>query len=403
MAVRVTKLGTKVLVGWVYCRQMIDHRGATPLRIGMLAPPWLPVPPPAYGGSELVIDSLCRGLQALGHEVTLFTTGESTCPVGRAFLFERGDPDHIGSCVIELRHVAAAYDALDGLDIVHDHTLAGLFLSQLHPVPVVTTNHGPFGDDLSDLYRRVRHRIPIIAISHDQAARAPAEVLVDTVIHHGIDLDQYPFSALGGESLVFLGRMSPDKGIDDAIRAARAVGRPLLIAAKMREPAEMEYFRGVIAPMLSSDIEYVGEVHLVEKVQMLRSAAALINPIRWPEPFGLVMVESLACGTPVATTSMGAAPEIVDDGVTGVVACDLDGVIAGLDRIHTIDRRACRGAVEARFAMGRMARDHERFYRRVLGWSAPGTIDETDLAMSAVIWPSPSDRGAGEPYSAQAG
>ena len=160
-----------------------DH----PLRVGMIAPPWIPIPPTAYGGTELVIDALCRGLAALGHAVTLFTTGDATCPVGRAFVYRYGCPNRIGACVPELRHVAAAYDELDDVDIVHDHTLAGLFMSQLHSVPVVTTIHGRFDEDLGDLYGRVHRRIPIIAVSNDQAARAPANVSVAAVIHHAVD------------------------------------------------------------------------------------------------------------------------------------------------------------------------------------------------------------------------
>ncbi len=170
----------------------------------------------------------------------------------------------------------------------------------------------------------------------------------------------------------------------------------------MREPAELRYFREVIEPMLSADIEFVGEACLAEKVELLQSAAALVNPIRWPEPFGLVMVESLACGTPVVTTSMGAAPEIVDDGLTGVVARDLGGMIAGLERIGTIDRTACRAAVVARFTMDRMAHDHESFYRRVLGWSARSRFDSIDLTTGMVTPPNRSSRGTTSRPSAHA-
>jgi glycosyltransferase involved in cell wall biosynthesis len=332
----------------------------------MIAPPWVPVPPRTYGGTELVIDGLSRGLEELGHHVTLFTTGDSTCPVGRAFLFDHSDPDRMGAAVLELRHVAAAYDVLDELDVIHDHTLAGLFLARMHTAPVVTTNHGPFDDDLTDLYRRVGKHVPIIAISHDQASHAPPDIPIAAVIHHGLILDQYPFSAEAGDGLVFLGRMSPNKGIDDAITSAKSVGRPLKIAAKMREPGEHRYFHDSIEPQLSSDIEYIGEVGLDEKVELLANAAALINPIRWPEPFGLVMIEALACGTPVVVNRAGAAPEIVDHGVTGFVADNFDELVSGLELVGTYERTACRAAVEQRFTHIRMARDHEAFYRRVL-------------------------------------
>ena len=151
------------------------------------------MPPPAYGGTELVLDALCRGLARLGHEITLFTVGDSTCRVRRRSLFEHGDADRMGATVLELRHASAAYDVFDAsrVDIVHDHTVAGLFLHDRHSTPVVTTSHGPFDDDLADLYGRVSDRVPLIAISHDQRSRAPAAVQVATVIHHGVDLARY--------------------------------------------------------------------------------------------------------------------------------------------------------------------------------------------------------------------
>lgn len=338
-----------------------------PLRIGVLAPPWLPVPPTAYGGTELVLDVLCRGLERRGHEVTLFTTADSTCPVTRKWLFEASDPERMGSSVLELRHAAAAYDVFDDVDIVHDHTLAGLFLGQLHPgLSVVTTNHGPFDADLSDLYGRTASRVPLIAISQDQAARAPSDLPVGAVILHGLDLDRYRMEARPGDYLVSLGRMSPDKGIHTAIEVARQAEIPLLIGAKMREPAEKRYFETMVKPLLGNGIEYVGEVDHARKVDLLTGARALINPIHWPEPFGLVMAESLACGTPVVGTGCGAAPEIVDHGVTGYLADTVDDLVRGVLDSAQLDRSGCRRSMECRFSMDRMARDHEEFYRSVL-------------------------------------
>lgn len=347
------------------------------LRIGVLAPPWVPVPPVRYGGTELILDVLCRGLVERGHHVTLFTTGDSTCPVDKRWLFESMDPDRMGAAVLELRHVAAAYDALKACDIVHDHTLAGLFLGQLHPeLPVVSTNHSPFNADLADLFGRTASKVPVIAISRDQAGRAPADLPIGTVIHHGLDLDRYRFDGQGGAHLVALGRMNPDKGIHLAIEVARRTGLDLAIAAKMREPGEKRYFEEVIKPKLGKGIDYVGEVDHAEKVELLTGALALVNPIQWPEPFGLVMPESLACGTPVVGTGFGAAPEIVDHGITGYLAQSVDGLVQGVVDAAQLDRRQCRLAAESRFSMQRMAQDHEDFYRSVLSerqTKAPGT------------------------------
>ena len=281
----------------------------SPLRIGIVAPPWLPVPPSGYGGTELMIDALCLGLTRLGHEVILFTLGTSTTPVEHRWLFAYMNPDRMGAAVEELRHVLAAYDSLTDVDIIHDHTVAGMFEGPPRSsVPIVTTMHGPFDEGLSDLYARTSEQIPIVAISHDQAARAPSTIRIASVIHHGIEVDRYPFSDEPDDHVLFLGRMSPDKGVEAAIEVARRSGRPLLIAAKLREPGEVEYFHRSVEPLLGSDVIYAGEADFAQKIRLLSTASALVNPIRWPEPFGLVMAESLACGTPVVGCPERAAP-----------------------------------------------------------------------------------------------
>ena len=341
-----------------------------PLHIGLVAPPWLAVPPTAYGGTELAIDALAAGLTSAGHEVVVFTIGTSTAQVARQHLFAEVDPNRMGTTIIELRHVCAAYDLFAdesvGIDIVHDHTLAGPFVAAgVTDLPIVTTNHGPFDDDFSDLYRRLADRVPVIAISHDQASRAPVDVPIAGVIHHGLRTDRYPFG-FGGEDVVFLGRMAPDKGVDVAIRVARAAGLRLLIAARMRGPAERAYFDSTVRPELGEDVVYVGEVDFDRKVALLSRARALLNPIRWPEPFGLVMAESLACGTPVVGCPEGAAPEIVDDGVTGFLTRSEPDLVTALTHAGDLDRRACRRAVLARFTAERMARDHVELYRAVI-------------------------------------
>lgn len=344
------------------------------MHIGVIAPPWVAVPPPAYGGTELMIDALCSALRRAGHRVTLFSTGDSTCDVERRWLFDRGDPDRMGHVVRELRHALAAYDAFDelGVDLVHDHTLVGPFTSETRRYPVVTTIHGPFDADLVDLYGRVADRVPIVAISHDQASRAPEGLPIAAVIHHGLELDRYPFSPTPGDHCLFLGRMSADKGVDIAIDAARQAGVPLVIAAKMREREERRFFDDVVLPLVGNGVEYVGEARFAEKVRLLGSACALLNPITWPEPFGLVMIEALACGTPVVGYAIGAAPEIIDHGRTGFLADGadgadgVDGLVAGLESLDRIERDTCRDAVCERFSSDRMAADYIETYRRAL-------------------------------------
>ena len=340
------------------------------MRIGLIAPPWVPVPPPAYGGTELVIDNLARGLKELGHDVSLFTVGESTCPVPKEYLF-REPPVPIGLAVAESTHVLAAYDAMSDVDLIHDHTLIGPLIAGSRGMtggrrpPVVTTNHGPFTDQTRRIWRQTARNSSIICISHSQA-RASGDVPVSAVIHHGIDLDVHQPGAGEGDYVMFIGRMSADKGVHHAVQIARRAGRRLIMATKMREAGELEYFNRAVRPLLTVDDEAPTEMPLRRRLALLQDAAALLNPITWREPFGLVMAEALASGTPVLAFPNGAAPEIVDPGRTGFLCRDEDEMVEAVDRVKEIDRDQCRTAAERRFSLQRMAREHERFYRRVL-------------------------------------
>lgn len=328
-----------------------------------------------------MVDALAQGLQAAGHTVTLFTTGDSTCPVPRAWLFDEAAPDLMGSELLELRHVERAYDLLGDADIVHDNTLLGPYLSAVRGRRnVVTTNHGPFDDDLVDVYERISGRIPLIAISHHQASLAPPSVRIAGVIHHGLLLDRYRVGAGSPEQLVFIGRMSPFKGVHIAARVARETGMPLVIAAKMREKPELDYFHEQVEPLLGAGVEYVGEVDEREKVQLIGSALALLNPIRWPEPFGLVMAEALACGTPVVGFRRGAASEIIDDGETGLLVDSEDELPAALAAVGAISRARCRAVAEERFSAERMVADHVLLYRAVLAGEEFGGYSERSPA-----------------------
>lgn len=336
------------------------------MRIGQLAPPWTPVPPPLYGGIELVVDLLSRGLQAAGHEVVLFTTGDSTCPVPKRWILPEAEGTRIGHAVPELRHVVHAYEALQDVDIIHDHSMFGPLYSERFPhLAVVTTVHGPLDQELTDLYSMVAGRVPIICVSHDQRAMAPT-VPVARVIHHGIEAASFPVGPGDGGYCLFLGRMAPEKGAHRAIAACRKAGVPLRMAAKMREPWERAYFDQEVAPHLGDDVRYLGEVPHEEKLALLGRAAALINPIRWHEPFGLVMTESLACGTPVITFPEGAAPEIVEHGKTGFVCADETEMADAIGRIDEIDRRQCRAAVEGYFSVERMVDEHVELFEQIL-------------------------------------
>jgi len=335
------------------------------MRIGLIAPPWLPVPPSAYGGIESVVEGLALALTAAGHEVLLAASCDSSCPVERVPGAAPSDIAGMGNSLRELRHVVLAYRAMDDVDVIHDHTMIGPFYRNRSPgIPVVATIHGAIAPDLFEIYRALPYDVSLVAISHRQASTARG-VRIARVIHHGIDPAGVPLGwGLGGYAC-FLGRMSPSKGVLEAIRIARRAGVPLRIAAKMREVGERDYFDAVIRPELGPGTEYVGELATEEKFAFLGGAVALLNPIQWEEPFGMVMIESLAAGTPVIATPRGSAPEIVQDGRTGFLRSGEAALVEALGRAGELDRRLCRTVVEERFSAERMAAEHVGLYSDV--------------------------------------
>jgi len=334
------------------------------MRIGLIAPPWLSVPPARYGGTERVVDVLARGLRAAGEEVVLFSTGDATCPVPRRYAY--AEPiEPMGTTIPELYHVRCAYEALAGCDIVHDHTVAGPVWAATRPTPpVVATNHSPYTRELGALYADAGTHVAIVAISHSQRATAPG-VPIAAVIHHGLDPDRFPVGRGDGGYVLFLGRLSPEKGASRAIRIARAAGVPLRIAGRVQETVEREYFDRRIRPALGPEVEFLGELGSEDCARQLGGAVALLNPIRWNEPFGLVMIEALACGTPVITRPVGAAPEIVQHGVTGYLCTSFRQAVQAVTSAPALDRGCCRGAVEGHFSAARMVAQHTALYRRV--------------------------------------
>ncbi len=332
------------------------------MRIGLIAPPWTPIPPTLYGGIELVVDQLARGLQDAGHDVLLYATGDSTCPVPRRWVLPHAEGQRIGMAVPEIRHVIHAYEAVRECDVVHDHSMIGPFHAEHYPdLPVATTIHGPFNEELTDLYGAIADRVPIIAISHAQRRDAP-EIPIARVIHHGIEASQFPVGDGRGDEdgpyVVFLGRMADDKGAHRAIAVARAAGIRVLMAAKMREPLEMAYFAEKVEPLLGPDAVYLGEVSHERKLELLAGASALLFPIRWNEPFGMVMIEAMACGTPVLAFPEGAAPEVVDHGRTGFLCDDEEAMVEAIGRLDELQRADCRMAVEGYFSTTRMVAEH---------------------------------------------
>ncbi len=337
------------------------------MRIAIVAPPWVQVPPVGYGGTEAIIDCLARGFDKAGHEVLLFTVPESTCPVPKKSVLSKADPSRLNWTELELRHLIHAYEAVRDFDIVHDHTLLGPIFSERYPgLRVVTTQHHPYNDNFRDIFQMSASRVPIVAISRHQASRASG-LRIEKVIHHGLDPDNFEFNETPEDYFLFLGRMSPDKGAHRAAAVAREAGVKLKIAARLNEAeGEREYFDEYVKPLLGDGVEFVGEVSNGQKMAMLANARGLLNPIRWPEPFGLVMIEALASGTPVLSFAEGAAPEIIEEGRTGFLCRDEADMVQKVHRIDEIDRSVCRSAMEEYFCADRMVREYIEYFELLM-------------------------------------
>lgn len=335
---------------------LATHRRPT-LRILQIAPVWLPVPPPAYGGIEWIVHWLGEGLRDRGHEVEVVTVGSSRTSVPKHVTLAAAPPRAESDIPAEALHALATLDAVEAFrpDVVHDHTLLGALLDL--GVPHILTTHGPTDGFTGEYYTRISRRTPLVAISDAQRRALPDANWLGTV-HNAIDVDAFPFTAEKDDYLLFLGRVCEDKGTHLAIRAARDAGRRLIIAGRVAQPHERRYFAAEIEPSLGDGIEYVGEADRDAKRRLLAGARAVLCPLLWDEPFGLVMIEALACGTPVIAFPRGAAPEIVEDGVTGALvrdASEMAEAIRGLD----VDPRACRDAVATRFDVPHMVEGYE--------------------------------------------
>jgi glycosyltransferase involved in cell wall biosynthesis len=340
-------------------------KGHRRLHIGMVAPPWFEVPPRGYGGTEAVVAGLVDALVARGHEITLVASGKTGSRATRQVkVYETPPTELLGVSVMpEVIVAAEAIRAFDEIpvDLVHDHTLAGVLLGSGRQVPTLTTMHGPVTGENLDYFERLGHRIGIVAISDAQRLGAPALNFVGTV-YNGIDVPTFPYREGKDDFVLWIGRFSPDKGAHFAIDAARRAGRPILLAGKLNETPEKQFFAAEIAPRLGRDAEYIGEADALLKRELFSRAACLLFPITWDEPFGMVMVEAMACGTPVVATRRGSVPEVVDDGRTGIIVDELDEMAEAIGRAVDLDPRACRSWAEQRFDLPVMARGYEQIY-----------------------------------------
>ncbi|MDX6504716.1 MAG: hypothetical protein QOE29_1841 [Gaiellaceae bacterium] len=336
------------------------------MRIGIISPVWFRVPPDGYGGIEWVVSLLADSLVGAGHDVTLFASGDSKTKAKLVAVYEKAPSLEIGRTLPEMHHALAALERHADFDILNDHSgLAGAALGGLTGGPFLHTVHGPVDGPIAPrIYRQIAKVAPnvgLVSLSMNQRRPAPDLSWVANC-PNALDLSVYPCHPHNGDYLLFLGRMSPDKGCHRAIAIARQAGLPLKIAGKMNDPEEKTYFRELVEPHIGGDIEYLGEVNHGQKVELLQNARVTLFPIEWEEPFGLVMIESLACGTPVIATRHGAVPEVLEHGVGGLIVDDYREMVEAIALTDGFDPLDCRRYVEERFAPERMVADYVAAY-----------------------------------------
>jgi glycosyltransferase involved in cell wall biosynthesis len=339
------------------------------MRIAQVAPLFESVPPKFYGGTERIVSWLTEDLVRLGHEVTLFASGDSMT----AARLVSGCPEALRlnpGCVDQLAHhvnmLEKVFSEKDNFDLIHFHIDYLHFpLSRRAGIANVTTLHGRLDiPDLAPLYRTYSD-MPVVSISDAQRKPLPWVNWQGTV-HHGLPENSLSFYGEPGKYLAFLGRTSPEKGLEQAIHIAKRVGVPLKIAAKV-DRVDEQHFNEVIKPLLNDPlIEFIGEIGYSEKNEFLGKAAALLFPINWPEPFGIVMIEAMACGTPVIAFPFGSVPEIIEDGVNGFLPRDVKGGAKAVEKLDTIDRAQCRQRFEEQFSLHRMTQQYLAIYDRIL-------------------------------------
>ena len=356
------------------------------MKIAQVAPLYESVPPKTYGGTERVVSNLTEALVQGGHDVTLFASGDSQTGARLVPCCPKALRLNSHECTDQLAHhfvmLEEVMQRANQFDIIHFHIDYMHFpLSKLAALPQVTTLHGRLDSpDLAPLYRKYKS-MPLISISLNQRKPLPWAHWIGNV-YHGLPRDLLPFGNGGGKYLAFLGRISPEKRVDRAIEIARRAGMPLKIAAKV-DPADRVYYEREIKPLLNAPgIEFIGEINEQEKGAFLGNAYAYLFPIDWPEPFGLTMIESMACGTPTIAFRCGSVPEIIRDRVSGYIVDSIDQAVRAVEQAAAINRAACRAEFEERFSAGRMARDYVKLYESIAVGKSAARESESDTLLT---------------------
>ena len=356
------------------------------MKIAQVAPLYESVPPKMYGGTERVVSNLTEALVQGGHDVTLFASGDSQTAARLVPCCPKALRLNSHECTDQLAHhfvmLEEVMQRAEQFDIIHFHIDYMHFpLSKLAALPQVTTLHGRLDSpDLAPLYRKYKS-MPLISISLNQRKPLPWAHWIGNV-YHGLPKDLLPFANGGGKYLAFLGRISPEKRVDRAIEIARRAGMPLKIAAKV-DPADRVYYEREIKPLLNAPgIEFIGEINEQEKGAFLGNAYAYLFPIDWPEPFGLTMIESMACGTPTIAFRCGSVPEIIRDRVSGYIVDSIEQAVRAVEQAAAINRAACRAEFEERFSAGRMARDYVKLYESIAVGKSAARESESDTLLT---------------------
>lgn len=361
------------------------------MRIAQIAPLVESVPPAKYGGTERIVHILTEELVKRGHDVTLFASGDSQTAAKLVSgypqnLRHAGIEDRLHRNSLTLAHATLAYEHASEFDVIHDHVgVLSLPLAHTSLTPVIATLHGAFFDHNIDIFKKL-NKPYYVTISNDQAAPVPDLHAIKN-IYHGLPLEDYPFSEGNDGYLLYVGRITPQKGTHYAVQIAQSLNMPLIIAAKL-EKEQQDYFDYEVKPYLSDTIRWIGEVDETERNQLMSRAVAFLHPAPWREPFGLTLIEAMATGCPVMALRRGSVPEIVQHKKTGIVTNDVVGLVKNFSKIYTIDRHYVRNYARGKFSFGRMVDQYEDIYNLVAQATPATFYRQTNTLRFDTLWPS---------------